>query len=80
MSETQTQRRCSGGGKSILSREMQAVPVEDHRARRRTIQAKPQRLSRVVLPLPDGPTMAQVVPAARENEISLRTVSGPAPV
>ena len=78
MSETQTQRRCSGGGKSILSgdagcaRGGSPCQTTDDPARTETQQ--------VVLPLLDGPTMAQVVPAARENEISLRTVSGPAPV
>src|SRR5436190_16384232 len=36
--------------------------------------------SKVVLPLPDGPRMEQVLPAGRVNEMSLRTVNLPAPV
>ena len=36
--------------------------------------------SKVVFPLPDGPRIEQVPPAGRANEISLRTVSLPAPV
>jgi hypothetical protein len=35
---------------------------------------------RVVLPLPEGPTMAQALPASTANEISSRTVSVCAPL
>src|SRR5438067_1326990 len=39
-----------------------------------------QRPSKVVLPLPEGPRIEQVLPAGRVNEMSLRTVNLPAPV
>jgi hypothetical protein len=34
----------------------------------------------VVLPLPDGPTMAQVLPASMANEISLKTLISCSPL
>ena len=67
MSETQTRHKCCGGEPGHLH-------SGDGSARRVTVpddgRSKPaHRPSKVVLPLPDGPTTAQVVPAARERDI-----------